>query len=447
MLTQLETGSFATDALHRPPTSPNGSIRLTDAELAMADGSKGEAVAAAMDLLVRYGDILGAERFVETNNVCGATIYGPRHSNVLGTTDPATLFSEFSLDSKKVLDVAPAVTHACQLIGPRDHIEWELQGLDKATNDEIVRSEEYLASLGVSILNTCTPYQVGNVPTRGEHCAWMESSAVPYINSVLGARTNTEGRESTSAAMLTGRIPYYGLHIPENRFATHLVTTDIPVDSMFDWSVFGYHLGKLMRDDVPVISGIRGPVDPVALKQFGAAVNSSGDVELYHIPGVTAEAVSVEQILNGREPAEEIRFTQKDFDGVVEHLNSTATGDDIQFVMIGCPHASMDQVRGVARLLEGRKIHSTVQLWVFTPSATREVARRSGWIDIIERAGGKVMADTCPAIGQFVPKGTTRFATDSAKQAHYLSVIMKVEGRFGTTAACVEAAIQGRLVA
>lgn len=444
---QLDAPAYEALAPHRPPTSPHGTVRLTDAELAMADGSKGEAVAAAMDLLVRYGDILGAERFVETNNVCGASIYGPRHSKVLGSGDPATLFSEFSLDSTKVLDVTPAVTHACQLIGPRDHLEWELQGLDAATNDEIVRSEEYLASLGVSILNTCTPYQVGNVPVRGEHCAWMESSAVPYINSVLGARTNTEGRESTAAAMLTGRIPYVGLHLPENRFATHLVTSDIPVDSMFDWSIFGYHLGKLMRDVVPVIDGIRGPIDPVKLKQFGAAVNSSGDVELYHIPGVTAEALSVEHALNGKAPVEEIRFTQKDYDRVVEHLNSTATGDDIQFVMIGCPHASMDQIREVARLLEGRKVHSTVRLWIFTPSATREIARRSGWVDTIERAGGKVMADTCPAIGQFVPPGTTRFATDSAKQGHYLPAIMKVEGRFGTTAQCIDAAVTGRWTA
>ena len=74
---------------------------------------------------------------------------------------------------------------------------------------------------------TCTPYQVGNVPVKGEHCAWMESSAVVYCNSVLGARTNTEGKESTGAAALTGRIPYWGYHITENRRGTHLVEVDV----------------------------------------------------------------------------------------------------------------------------------------------------------------------------------------------------------------------------
>ncbi|MEZ3160366.1 aconitase X catalytic domain-containing protein [Microbacterium sp. BWT-B31] len=412
----------------------------------MADGASGDAVAAAMDLLIRYGNILGAERLVETNNVCGASIYGPRHSKVLGTGDPVALFSEWSLDSKKkVQQISPVVSHACQLIGPRDPLNWELQGLDAATNEEIVKSEQYLASIGVSILSTCTPYQVGNVPSRGEHCAWMESSAVPYINSLLGARTNTEGRESTAAAMLTGRIPYWGLHLDENRHATYLVRTDVDVRTMHEWSAFGYWMGWHLRDVIPVIEGIPGGVDPIALKQFGASMNSSGDVELYHMPGTTAEAASVEQALNGKAPEQIITFTQKDMDAVDEHLNAGATGDDIDFVMIGCPHANLDQVREVARLLEGRRIMDGVVFWIFTPSALREVARRNGWLDIIERAGGKVMADTCPAIGQFVPKGAKRFATDSAKQVHYLPQIMNVEGRYGDTAACIEAALTGRM--
>jgi predicted aconitase len=106
---------------------------LTDHEKAMLDGAHGAAKARAMDLLLRYGEALGAERLVETNND---------------------------------------------------------------------------GSRGINMHATCTPYQVGNVPVLGEHCAWMESSAVVYCNSVLGARTNTEGKESTGAAALTGRIPH-----------------------------------------------------------------------------------------------------------------------------------------------------------------------------------------------------------------------------------------------
>ena len=47
-------------------------MKLTDAEKAMFDGREGPAKQKAMDLLMRYGEALGAERLVETNNVAGA---------------------------------------------------------------------------------------------------------------------------------------------------------------------------------------------------------------------------------------------------------------------------------------------------------------------------------------------------------------------------------------
>jgi predicted aconitase len=47
-------------------------MKLTDAERAMLDGRDGSAKQKAMDLLMHYGEALGAERLVETNNVAGA---------------------------------------------------------------------------------------------------------------------------------------------------------------------------------------------------------------------------------------------------------------------------------------------------------------------------------------------------------------------------------------
>ena len=120
---------------------------------------------------------------------------------------------------------------SCQLIGPMDREEWTIQGVSDDAHAEITESMEYNARHGIHLMNTCTPYQVGNVPVKGEHCAWMESSAVVYINSVLGARTNVEGRESTGAAMLTGKIPHWGFHLDENRFGTHLIDVGLPVET------------------------------------------------------------------------------------------------------------------------------------------------------------------------------------------------------------------------
>ena len=200
-------------------------MRLTDSEKIMLDGGEGKARQKAMELLVRYAEALGAERFVLTNNVAGVPgTYTPFLFNYYQTTPQNAydlIYSRFDLDSDEVVEVPQVSVHSCHLQGGVDPEGWEILGAKpealRASND----SERAASGKGIEILKTCTPYLVGNVPARGEHCAWMESSAIVYCNSVLGARTNTEGRESTSAAMLTGRIPDWGLHRAENRCGTH----------------------------------------------------------------------------------------------------------------------------------------------------------------------------------------------------------------------------------
>lgn len=111
--------------------------------------------------------------------------------------------------------------------------------------------------------------------------------------------------------------------------------------------------------------------------------------------------------------------------------------------MLGCPHASLEQLFEVARLLNGKRLHAGTHLWVFTSRAVKSTADLDGYTSIIEAAGGLVMTDTCSAIGRTVPPGTRVVALDSAKQAHYLPAIMGVEAWFGTTEECVRAAITG----
>jgi predicted aconitase len=64
---------------------------------------------------------------------------------------------------------------------------------------------------------TCTPYFSDNRPNFGDHCAWSESSAVIYLNSVIGGRSNREGGIIDIASAITGKTPNYGLHLNEER--------------------------------------------------------------------------------------------------------------------------------------------------------------------------------------------------------------------------------------
>jgi predicted aconitase len=116
----------------------------------------------------------------------------------------------------------------------------------------------------------------------------------------------------------------------------------------------------------------------------------------------------------------------------------------VDFVLLGCPHASVDQVRRAAKALEGRSLSPGTELWLMLPRALKDVADRSGYTAVIERAGGRLLGDSCPAMSRTAPKGTRVFATDSAKQAHYLPAILGIEAWFGTLEDCVDAAVTGR---
>ena len=423
-------------------------LTLTDDEKALLDGRRGKARQKAMDLLVRYAEALGAERFVDTKNVAGvpgsANAFLQNYYKDKGGPGGDAIFSFFDLDADELVDAPHAAVHTCHLQGGADPLHWETLGVGEAIVRGHEAREAFAVSKGVRILKTCTPYLAGNVPAFGEHCAWMESSAVIYANSVLGARTNTEGRESTSAAMLTGKIPDWGLHRDEPRRGTHRVDVRVPIESVLDWGMLGYYTGDVVQEHIPVLAGPMQSPDIVRLKHFGAAASSSGGVEMYHLAGITPEAPDVATAFGGNTPLEVFEYGPAERRRVYDALNANASSADVDFVMLGCPHAALEQLKEAASILAGRRVGANSQLWIFTSRAVREEADAAGYTAAIERAGGVVMTDTCSAFAQALPPGTKVAALDSAKQAHYLPAIMGVQAWFGTTRDCIEAAVTGR---
>jgi predicted aconitase len=423
-------------------------MNLTRDEQAMLDGAAGPAKQRAMDLLVRYAEALGAERFVDTTNVAGvpgsSTLFLQNYYQQKGDASYEAVFSQFDLDSDEIVDVPKVEVHACHLQGGLDPVAWPEQGFSQAAFAHQMEDESAATSHGIQMLKTCTPYLAGNVPAYGEHCAWMESSAVVYCNSVLGARTNTEGRESTAAAMLTGKIPDWGFHRDEFRHATHRIEVEVPVENVMDWGMLGYFVGEVAGENIPVITGSLSHPDLVRHKHFGAAAASSGGVEMYHIPGVTPEAGTLEMATGSKRPEVTIQYGPAECRRIYESLNANGRSTDVDYVMLGCPHASLEQIQEAAKLLDGRRIATGRALWIFTSRAVKTVADLSGLTKTIQNAGGMIMTDTCSAIGRFVPKGTRVVALDSAKQVHYLPAMMNVEAWFGSTEDCIRAAITGR---
>jgi predicted aconitase len=218
----------------------------------------------------------------------------------------------------------------------------------------------------------------------------------------------------------------------------------VPIESLMDWGLLGYFVGDVVQENIPVISGPISKADVIRHKHFGAAAASSGGVELYHMVGITPEAPTRAAAFGPRRPGEVIRYGAAERRRTYEALNSNGTSPDVDYVMLGCPHAALEQLEEAARLLDGRRISPNTALWIFTSRVIKLQADAKGLTKAIADAGGLVMTDTCSAIGRTLPKGTKVVALDSAKQAHYLPAIMGIEAWFGTTSDCIEAAISGR---
>jgi len=419
---------------------------LNSDEQAMLDGKEGLDRQKAMELLVKYGEALGAERLVNTNNVCGgisgASPFVRKFAAKVRNMD--AVFSEFNLDSGEGVKIFPVKASSCSLIQGMDPAHWQIQGVAPDAYEFNMRKERFYARIGINLMNTCAPYLIGNIPVKGEHCAWMESSAVALCNSIFGARSNTEGCESTGAAMLTGKIPYWGYHLPENRLGTHLLEVEFEVKTVMDWGLLGYYVGEIVQERIPVLNGIRHFPSFSSLKHFGAAAASSGGVEMFHIVGITPEASSLEEAFGKRPPADILKFGKAERQETYYKLISSATDRNVDFVVLGCPHYSIEQLRQVCLLLKDKYVHSNTNLWIFTPKAIKDIADRNGYTKTISKAGAILMTDTCPALGRVSPKGVKVVATDSAKQAHYLPAIMGFQTWFGSQEDCILAAVSGQ---
>ena len=68
--------------------------------------------------------------------------------------------------------------------------------------------------------------------------------------------------------------------------------------------------------------------------------------------------------------------------------------DIVEHVAFGCPHASIDEIGKIAALLEGKTIKTSLLIGASAP--VEALARRQGWADIIETAGGHFLPRARP---------------------------------------------------
>lgn len=384
---------------------------LTREEQGMLAGEYGWPVQKGMEIQVAMGELYGAESMIPVRNVhmVNASVYLAGNAAV-------------KLAEKMVAMGARFCTETTLNPASVDLDRWRELGFTENIYRQQKHLTELLCKMGAIPVHCCSPYLVGQVPRFGEHCCWGESSAVIYANSVIGARTNRNGGPAALAASLTGRVPNYGYHLDKNRWGQILVEVEADILEMSDYGVLGYYVGGLVGDGVPVFTGISSKISQDALKQLGSALATTGAVALFHVAGVTPEALTLERAFGDNAPQRVIRVGKNELEETAEHLKA-GMKDGFSIVFIGCPHASIQEIREVAELLKGKKIKEGMEFWIQTGQPIRALAERCGLAEIIEASGARIVADTCPS-HCFLPefrevKRYRAMATNSPKMAHY----------------------------
>ena len=371
---------------------------LTKEQERMLSGEHGEAIERMFRLLVRLGDVYGADRMIPVGSV---QVAGVSYKSI---GDPGVEFLE-DIAEKGVKVKVPTTLNPAGM----DLEKWKELGFPEEFAEKQLRIMDAFKRMGIMTTVTCTPYLVGNLPRYREHVAWSESSAVSFANSVIGARTNREGGPSALAAAICGLTPNYGLHLDEKRKPTLLVKVSAELSDIADFGALGYYVGKLVRKGIPYFKGIKhANVDQ--LKALGAAMAASGAVALYHVEGITPEAAMM-----STEGLESVEVGGRELEETYKSLN---TGTDPDIVILGCPHASINEVAELARKLEGK--HLKKPLWICTSRAIEETARRMGFLDTIEKAGGKIVSGTCMVVAPIEQMGYRTTGVNSGKAANYL---------------------------
>ena len=387
-------------------------MELTREQQDLLSGSKGETLAKVMKTLVMYGDVFGAERMVPVTGAMGhlVTSFGlsvmkPVQKLMQELIDAGALSSQpFTVDPRPMDKNVPANL---------------IQNLIfKVMYSKQAEYEKQLAELGLLAGDafTCTCYmdEIGNIPAKGDVLSWAESSAVVYANSVLGARSNRNSGIIELFGSIIGEVPYFGLLTDEGRRASWIVelkTTKLPPAQLL-----GSAIGLKVMEDVPYIRGLdsllgnelNGRVKDY-LKDMGAATASNGAVGLFHVAGLTPEAVESGETLI-RPDARVYVIDDAELARVKKSYPLIWPDPDARpkLCFIGCPHLSGNQLHdwtvklSDALAAAGRKTVAVPTVFTAAPAVKDAFEKTEDYNKLT--AMKVILSDICPLMYMNNPK-------------------------------------------
>ena len=413
---------------------------LTAAEQAMLAGDEGPATALGMRLVVGVARATGAERLVEVASAHGD---GCLYHGVAGL--------EFT---ERLVQLGGRVRVRTTLnVGSLDLLHPGIVRADADLDTNGRRLMDAHVALGCEPTWSCAPYQSGHRPSAGSHVAWAESNAIAFVNSVLGARTDRYGDFLDLAAAVTGRVPFSGLHRDAARRADLVLDfSGVPgelLESDAAWPAMGALLGDLAGTRVAALVGLPGDLTDGGttedrLKALGATAASAGGVALFHVVGVTPEAPTLGAVARPDAPVAPV--TAADLRTARDRL-STLTEGRLDAVSLGTPHFSVAEFAALAaEVADGPPFAGSVTVYVSTSRRVLEQARSLGHVDPVERAGARIVTDTCTYVTPVLDPGVRTVMTNSGKWAWYAPANLGIDTVLGSLAECVASARAGEVV-
>lgn len=421
-----------------PPLTPvssddvGGSIALTALDQALLNGAHGKAAQVAMQIVLRMARLQGAEQLLDITQA---------HIDGCIYTGPASLRFAQQLVTWGAKVRVPTTLNSISV----DQRRWRELGIDPALGVPASALGDAYMAMGAQLSFTCAPYLLDTAPVAGEQIVWAESNAVVYANSVLGARTLKYPDYLDICIALTGRAPLIGCHLDDQRKAAlHIAVAPVgQLDDAF-YPLLGYHVGALAGSRIPLVSGLEHLApDTDDLKAFGAAFATTSGAPLFHIAGVTPEALDPAQVLQG--PVPTITVSQADLLHSWQELNS-ATDPEVTMVSLGNPHFSLTEFGRLAQLCQGQHKHPDVVMAITCGRAVLEQARNAGYLAPIEAFGATLVTDTCWCmLGEpVIPPAAKTLMTNSGKFAHYAPGLVGRKVHFASLAECVHAACNAK---
>ena len=323
-------------------------MQLTQEQQEILNGSRGDTMAKVMETLVRYGELYEADAMIPVTGKYNhlVTSFGLKALTPVYElmdqliAEGAVSGTKFSADPRPLDKNVPSsflqnIIFNHFMYSKQDFYEDQLQKLGLMEKDAF----------------TCTCYmdEVGNTPEKGDILSWSESSAVVYANSVLAARCNRNSGIIDLMGAICGFVPRFGLLTDEGRKAKWIV--EVRTTKKPEAQLLGSAIGMKVMEDVPYIKGLDkwlGSLDDDAkayLKDMGAATASNGAVGLYHVAGITPEAVEQGEDLilpDAQVYVIDDAELKRVYDSYpVIWKNKEATP---KLCFMGCPHMSLHQL-------------------------------------------------------------------------------------------------------